>query len=149
LALQPLIKNLLASWAINVSPDNFLYVTHRAGELAKYSLSGVLIATIDLQLDDLYNKGQGGVSAIAFHPDFLQNPWIYVSYSYGSEKANGLKVIRVLLARSESTEDEKGSADVASFRSSVAQKDLIFEQVDLRDTAVHCGARLAFMGDGS
>jgi glucose/arabinose dehydrogenase len=141
LSLQPLITNLPSSWGLNVSPDNFLFVTHRSGTLAKYSLSGELLATIDLQLDDLYYKGQGGLSAIAFHPDFASTPWIYLSYSYGSDSGNGLKVIRVLLS-----DKESASANNAF---SVASKETIFEQADLRGTAAHYGARLAFMSDRS
>lgn len=154
LTLQTLISDLPASWAINVSPDNFLYVTHRAGVLAKYSLSGTLLATIDLQLNDLYHKGQGGLSAIAFHPDFARKPWIYLSYSYGSDSANGLKVIRVLLSKTElASEQVQGPASVnaAAINNSinVIQKETIYEQAHLRATPVHYGARLAFMADNS
>lgn len=135
--LRPLISDLPSSWAIEVSPDNFLYVSHRHGELAKYSMAGEKVASYDLALTDLYHKGQGGLSAIAFHPDFDQVPWIYLSYSYGSAKANGLKVIRVLLTNSKET------------GATVLQKETIYEQSELRNTAVHYGARLAFMADAS
>jgi len=137
LVLKPLISDLPASWAIKTSPDNFLYVSHRRGELSKYSLSGEKIASYDLQLKDLYWKGQGGLSAIAFHPDFHTTPWIYVSYSFGNDKANGLKVIRILL---QEANDQT---------SNILKKETIYKQNDLRDTAVHYGARLAFMADGT
>jgi glucose/arabinose dehydrogenase len=137
ISLSPLITDLPSSWALEVSPDNFLYVSHRHGELAKYSLSGEKVANYELSLTDLYHKGQGGLSAIAFHPNFDKVPWIYLSYSYGSDKANGLKVIRVLLQNSR----EQGAQ--------VLQKETIYEQSDMRDTAVHYGARLAFMADNS
>jgi glucose/arabinose dehydrogenase len=135
--LSPLIADLPSSWALEVSPDNFLYVSHRHGELAKYSLSGEKVANYDLSLTDLYHKGQGGLSAIAFHPSFDKVPWIYLSYSFGNDNANGLKVIRVLLQSS----PEQGAK--------VLQQETIYEQSDLRDTAVHYGARLAFMADNS
>lgn len=137
LVLRPFIPNLPASWAIEVSPDNFIYVSHRHGELGKYSMTGEKVANYDLALADLYHKGQGGLSAIAFHPNFDRVPWIYLSYSFGKDKANGLKVIRVLLDSS-----IKNSARVL-------QKETIYEQSDLRNTAVHYGARLAFMADNS
>ena len=135
--LRPFISDLASSWAIEVSPDNYLYVSHRHGELAKYSMTGEKVASYDLALTDLYHKGQGGLSAIAFHPNFDQEPWVYLSYSYGSAKANGLKVIRVLLKNSK----EAGATAL--------QKETIYEQSDLRNTAVHYGARLAFMADAS
>lgn len=137
LVLHPLISDLPSSWAIKVSPDNFLYVSHRHGELVKYSMSGEKVASYDLALEDLYHKGQGGLSAISFHPDFKRLPWIYLSYSFGNDKANGLKVIRILL-------EDSNQPSVNGMR-----KETIYEQSDLRDTAVHYGARLAFMADGS
>jgi glucose/arabinose dehydrogenase len=135
LSLHPVITDLPASWAISVSPDNLLYVSHRRGDLAIYTLAGELLTRFDLQLDDLYYEGQGGLSALAFHPDFTQTPWLYLSYSYGQKNVNGLKVIRVLLENNEKAVRK------------VLRKDTIFEQADLRNTAVHYGARLAFMQD--
>jgi len=137
LTLNPVISDLPPSWAITISPDNFLYVSHRGGELAKYSLRGEKVASYHPELADLYYEGQGGLSAIAFHPDFVRTPWIYLSYSYGNNNANGLKVIRILLSDNE---------DPAN---SILRQETIYEQSDLRDTAVHYGARLAFMADGS
>lgn len=137
LTLSPLISDLPPSWAIKVSPDNFIYVTHRRGELVKYSMLGEQVASYDLLLKDLYQKGQGGLSAIAFHPDFSRTPWIYLSYSFGSDNANGLKVVRILLD------------DSSEQTNKILRKETIYEQSDLRDTAVHYGARLAFMADGS
>jgi glucose/arabinose dehydrogenase len=135
LSLKAIVSQLPPSWALKVSPDNFLYTTHRDGSLAKYTLSGDLISKVDLQLEDLFNQGQGGLSAIAFHPDFEDQGWIYLSYSYGKDTANGLKVIRIMVK----------TVNNSSFE--VTQKETIFEQLKLRDTAVHYGARLAFMED--
>jgi len=151
LSLSPIITDLSASWAINVGPDNLLYVTHRSGQLSTYSLSGELLTKIDLQLNDLYYAGQGGLSAIAFHPNFDRQPWIYLSYSYGSKTANGLKVIRVLLKNSkpESEQLANPSTPRALNVDGVAVSETIFEQADLRSTAAHYGARLAFMADSS
>lgn len=146
LTLKALVTNLPSSWTLNISPDNFLFVTHKAGELAKYSLSGDLLAKVDLLLNGLYYKGQGGLSAIAFHPDYASTPWIYLSYSSGSDSANGLKVVRVLLG---STPLASGELATINNKLSVYRKETIFESLDLRGTAVHYGARLAFMADNS
>lgn len=137
LSLQPVVSDLPASWAIKVSPEKFLYVTHRDGTIAQYSFTGQLLGKVDLALDDLYVAGQGGLSAIAFHPNFADTPWVYLSYSFGNAKANGLKVIRIMLNYSQ----ENGLQ--------VVQKETVYEQLDLRSTAVHYGARLAFMLDAS
>ena len=162
LTLRPFISDLPPSWAINVSPDNFLYVTHRNGILAKYALAhiaensakftaGKLITSINLQLEDLHNEGQGGLSAIAFHPDYVNTPWIYLSYSYGNDNANGLKVIRVRL--SEGADKQSALAITSTIdtprHSKVTHLEVVFEQSHLRDTSAHYGARLGFMSDNT
>ncbi len=137
LSILPIITDLPPSWAIKVSPNKDLFVTHRHGVLGQYSQQGKFIANYDLALDDLYYEGQGGLSALAFHPDYENQPWLYLSYSYGTDNANGLKVIRVKLG------------EVADLKGKIKLQETIFEQKDLRDTAVHYGARLAFMQDNT
>ena len=138
LTIVPRIDNLPKSWAIGVSPSNQLFITERAGKLHQYTidekqvLAGfTLVSTIDLGLTDLYNKGQGGLLAIAFDPNYAQKPWIYLSYSFGDDDANGLKVIRVKI---------KNKVVVAN--------EVVFTQSDLRNTPVHYAGRIAFAGDG-
>lgn len=137
LSLHPFVKDLPPSWAIKVSPDNYLYVTKRSGQLAKYNMQAKLVGEVDLQLPDLFYKGQGGLMALAFHPDYDNQPWVYLSYSFGTSDRNGLKVIRILL-------EEPAKTGLA-----IVKKESIFEQTDLRNTPVHYGARLAFMADKS
>lgn len=142
LYLKSIANDLPASWAIEVSPNQELFVSYRKGTLARYSLDGTLKQTYDLKLDDLFYKGQGGLMAIAFHPNFDQQPWVYVSYSYGDDNANGLKVIRLKLRHTLESSNEPNQNDFID-------KQVIFEQSTLRNTAVHYGARLAFMSDNS
>ncbi len=129
--LNPIVPDLPASWAAAVSPKNNIFVTHRIGEVSKLDINGKLLAKYDLALSDLYYKGQGGLMAVAFHPNYTSNNWVYFSYSFGSDNANGLKVIRANLQPNGTVEN----------------KEVIFTQSSLRDTAVHYGARLAFLPD--
>lgn len=136
LALDTLIEKLPNSWALEYSPRHSLFVTHRDGTMSEYSIDGNLLYQYDLKLSDLYVAGQGGLMDIEFHPNFESNGWIYFSYSFGEEKNNGLKVIR---AKFEIIQDNPVLID---------QED-IFVQTDLRDTAAHYGARLAFLPDNT
>ncbi len=135
--LSVLVSGLPASWGLSAAPDKTLFVTHRAGSLSRYSRDGDLLATYELGLDDLHFEGQGGLSGIAFHPQYKQSPWIYLSYAYGNSKANGLKVIRILLSHP------------SKLDASILETQIIFKQRDVRDTSVHYGARLAFMLDNT
>lgn len=132
LTLVPLIENMPASWAVAVSPNERIFITQRKGVLYSTDINGKNAISYDLQLHDLYYHGQGGLLAIAFAPNFALEPWIYLSYSYGTANANGLKVIRIMLNAQR-----------------VLKQETVFEQQDLRDTAAHYAGRLAFLGDGS
>ena len=77
-------------------------------------------------------KGQGGLSDIKLHPDYLINKRIYLSFSYGSKSNNTLRVI---------------SAELKDYE--LIDKKVIFEASPYRKTANHYGARLLFLEDNS
>jgi glucose/arabinose dehydrogenase len=145
LNIVPIAENLPKSWAIAVSPHNRLFMTERSGVLHEYAIDESnnqaalnLVYSYELNLEDLYNEGQGGLMAIAFKPSKSPSPkakhennWVYLSYSFGNDDANGLKVIRVKLKDGKVTNNE-----------------LLFTQKNLRDTPAHYGARIAFTQTG-
>ena len=133
--LEPFIEGLPQSWGLAVSPKNELFITHRNGGLSKVtfseSIQGEATVTstvnIDFKPEDLLTGGQGGLLDIILHPDYLENDWIYVSYSAGSADKNGLKIVRFTL-------NENGVEGLQT----------IFELANHKDTPVHYGARMAF-----
>ena len=137
LSLSLLNDQVPKSYAMTVSPSQELWLTHRTGSVGQYDSAGNLQHTYQLNLSDLYYAGQGGLLDLAFHPNFDQNDWLYLSYSFGDASLNGLKIVRVKLSKGEN----KTGKSVAL--------ETIFEQQSLRDTAAHYGARMAFMPDGS
>lgn len=137
LSLKVLNSQLPKSYAITASPAQELWLTHREGTIGQYDAEGNLLHTYQLNLEDLYYAGQGGLLDLAFHPNYDQNKWVYLSYSYGDALLNGLKIVRVSLA---------GGANKTG---TVKVLETIFEQQNLRDTAAHYGARMAFMPDGT
>nr|WP_168711064.1 PQQ-dependent sugar dehydrogenase [Ningiella ruwaisensis] len=154
--LQAVMKDLPQSWGLAYSPDNQLFITHRLGNfsilsLEQEDLQQVLMADISSQdeasalqtvnspvisvrflPDDLLVGGQGGLLDLSFHPDYLNNGWIYLSYSAGTEQSNALKVVRFKLVDNE-----------------VAQLEPVFEVANKKDTPVHYGGRLAFDSEHS
>ena len=142
--VEKIHQSLPNSWSLNFSPDNRMFITERNGALLVEQADNTFMR-YTFPINDLYRKGQGGFMDIAFHPQFstaksdkadnrtgkgeLKNQWIYMSYSFGSDDANGLKIIRFQLPK------------VGTL---VSQVELIFEQESLRDTPVHYGGRLLF-----
>lgn len=131
LSLEPIIEGLPSSWALAVSPNNHLFITHRAGGLSRINDQGQ-VDKIDFVPDDLLYAGQGGLLDLAFHPDYANTGWLYLSYSAGTEDDNALKVVRFKL-------NEKA----------IVQLETIYQVHDSKDTPVHYGGRLAFTDDGA
>ncbi len=89
--MRQLACGLAQPWEIKWGPDGFLWVT----EANNYQISRINVATGNVQmLLDLSSKKnfpnfneadewpQGGLQGFAFHPDFADNPYFYVSYVY-------------------------------------------------------------------
>lgn len=121
------------SWSISTSPDNRIFVTHRAGGFSVLDEQW-RVQTFEFAPQDLYYKGQGGLLDIEFHPQYSENGWVYLSYSSGSDDENVLKVVRFKLNENDSTVDNL---------------EIVLVLNEPRDTPVHYGGRLAFMSDGS
>ena len=128
-----LIEGLPKSWSINVSPNNDIFVTDRSGSIIviddqrqkqRYTTS----------IADLFADGQGGFLDIKFHPDYLTNNWIYLSYSAGNSDSNSLKIVRFILP-------EKGNE--------ISQIEHVFTVLSDKNTPVHYGGRMAFLPDNS
>jgi glucose/arabinose dehydrogenase len=131
LSLKPVIEGLPPSWALAVSPNNQLFITHRAGGFSYVNAQGQA-DKINFVPDDLLYAGQGGLLDLAFHPDYANNGWLYLSYSAGTQDDNALKVVRFKL-------DEKA----------IVQLETIYKVHNSKDTPVHYGGRLAFTDDGA
>ena len=83
---------------------------------------------------DLFTGGQGGFLDITFHPDYLTNDWIYLSYSAGNSNSNRLKVVRFALP-------VEGNE--------ITQIEHVFTILSDKNTPVHYGGRLAFLPDNT
>lgn len=66
-------------WAVVRGPDNTLYLTEKAGKIFIYR-DGKRVASLTGIPRELDEKGQGGLMDMAFHPQFKQNRFVYLSY---------------------------------------------------------------------
>ncbi len=128
-----LIEGLPKSWSITVSPKNDLFLTDHSG--------GIILLDENWQkqrystsIIDLFTDGQGGFLDITFHPDYLTNDWIYLSYSAGNSDSNRLKVVRFALP-------VEGNE--------ITQIEHVFTVLSNKNTPVHYGGRLAFLPDNT
>ncbi|TKC06767.1 PQQ-dependent sugar dehydrogenase [Pedobacter polaris] len=85
------VSNLSNPWEIIYGPDNFIWVTEKAGKISRINPENGQ-TTLLLTIGDVRVNGEGGLLGMVLHPDFGNSPFVYVVYDYGtSYKA---KVVR-------------------------------------------------------
>ncbi len=118
-------------WAVVELPDGDFLITEKSGAL-RWVDDGTLQADAVQGVPEVLYSGQGGLMDIVLHPDHAENGWLYLTYSFGSQRDNTL-----ILARARF---EAGA---------LIDLEEIFAAAPNRPTDVHYGARLAFLPDNS
>lgn len=128
--IETIASGLDHPWSIAFLPDGRQLVTTRGGKLlvvAKGLLPGALSG-----VPKVYVDGQGGLFDVVLHPRFASNGILYLSYAAGTPKANFTRIMRARL---------EGNA--------LVEQKVIFEVAPAKNTPVHYGGRMAFLGDGT
>jgi glucose/arabinose dehydrogenase len=69
-------------WEILWGPDNFIWMTEKAGKISRVNpQSGQIIPVFTIT--EVLNNGEGGLLGMVLHPDFSNSPYVYVVYNYG------------------------------------------------------------------
>jgi glucose/arabinose dehydrogenase len=74
------VTGLDSPWAVVASPAGEIWITEIGGDIKVYNSSFVHQRTLS-GVPGLRAVGQGGLLDLAFHPQFLQNGWIYLAYT--------------------------------------------------------------------
>ena len=81
LTVSTLITNLDVPWEILWGPDNYIWMTERGGLISRINPdTGEKIALYDIP--DCYEQQESGLLGMVLHPDFANNPYVYVVYNY-------------------------------------------------------------------
>lgn len=92
-AVKVIATNLQVPWAIAFLPTGDMLVTERSGTLKQVSKEGMF--TISIKVDDVLPVGEGGLLGVALHPEFAQNNYVYLYYTYSSQDDQTLnRVVR-------------------------------------------------------
>jgi len=87
-------KKLDIPWALDFLPDGSIIFTERTGRIRLIDTREGLLPDPLLTIDEVAHIGEGGLLGITVHPDFAQNPFIYVYYTYRSGNNLANKVVR-------------------------------------------------------
>ncbi len=127
--IETISDQLTKPWGVAVLPSGAYFVTEIGGT-AKRIQDGTAQAITGLPPDILVN-GQGGLMGVVLAPDFIKTRDIFLTYAYGTEKANGTAVYRARL------KGDKLEAGRVIFRSTK------------KAAGSHFGGRMVFLPDGT
>ena len=94
--VQKLYTDFSNPWGMAWLPDGRLLVTERAGEILVFrndKFTGQKLEGVPA----VFNQGQGGLLDIKLHPNYVQNKWIYISYSKPVEGGATTAIMRFKL----------------------------------------------------
>ena len=129
--VETLADGLEHPWALVWLDENRILISERAGRLRVFE-DGSLRPDPVADVPASFVAAQGGLQDLVLHPDHAENGWIYLSLAHGDASANATRVVRGRL-------DDNRWVD----------NEIIFTAAPSKATAVHYGARMVFMNDGS
>jgi len=131
--VQTYIDGFDIPWGMAFMPDKRMLVTDRIGDIWIVAKDGTDKMKVIGEVPSVRSKGQGGMLDVEVHPDFINNSFIYLTYSDISDNKFHTSLIRAKLVNNKLVDSE-----------------VIFkpkEQFFTRKTH-HYGSRIVFDDDG-
>lgn len=91
--IEVFATNLVIPWELVFLPDGRIFVTERPGRVRVIE-NGELRPEPVAVISDVAHSGEGGLLGMALDPDFANNHWVYLYYTYASGGALQNKVVR-------------------------------------------------------
>ena len=132
--VETVAEGLESPWSITPLPgESQLLVTERVGRVVLVDREQGTVTAVD-GTPEVYASGQGGMLDSALHPEFPDEPWVYLTYSAANDSGES------------ATHLGRGRLDVAGARFET------FEQLHVAepfvDSDAHFGSRVVFGPDG-
>ena len=133
---RTIAEGLDTPWSVAFLPDERMLIAERPGRL-RIVENGRLLPQAVAGTPRVRNRGQGGLMAVAPHPGYATNGWIYLAFSdiatNDNKEAGMTAVVRGRIKNNQWTDEE------TIFRA---------PQTNYLPTTVHYGCRLVFDGQG-
>ncbi|HBH49108.1 MAG TPA: hypothetical protein DDX98_10730 [Bacteroidales bacterium] len=129
---ETVVSDLEIPWGLEFLPNGDLLIAERGGRLLRF--------TSDKKLEEISGLpkikvgGQGGLMDLQLHPDYENNGWLYISYSYfgdNNKNAGNTAIIRCRL-------DKNKLVDIEH----------LYKGVPVSTTQHHYGSRIEFDNEG-
>ncbi len=131
--VQTYIDGFDIPWGMAFMPDKRMLVTDRIGDIWIVAKDGTDKVKVIGEVPIVRSKGQGGMLDVEIHPDFINNSFIYLTYSDISDNKFHTSLIRAKLINNQLVDSE------VIFRPK--------EQFFTKKT-IHYGSRIVFDDNG-
>jgi len=92
-----IVTNLDTPWEIQWGPDDHIWFTERFGRISRiHPETGELTELITIA--EVYEQGESGLLGMVLHPDFTQQPFVFVVYTYLESSSIKERLVRYTYA---------------------------------------------------
>lgn len=106
-AVKVIAENLDVPWAIAFLPEGNLLVTERSGKVLLVDKNGEQSPKLIAEIPEVKEIGEGGLLGITLHPDFLENNYVYLYYTYSELGMNTLNRVVRMVYRNDKLADQE------------------------------------------
>lgn len=92
-AIEVIAQNLEIPWGMAFLPDKSMLFTERPGRVRIIDKEGNLLSSPVATINDVKHIGEGGLLGIAIHPDFANNKFVYLYYTYSNSGDNTINKV--------------------------------------------------------
>ncbi len=87
LVTREVVSDLRTVWEVLWGPDNHIWITERYGRISRINPETGENFHL-LTIEEVFEDGERGLMGMDLHPDFENNPYVYVVYNHGSGSTN-------------------------------------------------------------
>lgn len=92
-SVRTVASQLNYPWEIIWGPDDHIWMTERGGRISRIEPRTGNVQVL-LTISEVVSRGEGGLLGMALHPEFGQQPYVYVVYNYEQNGHYLEKVVR-------------------------------------------------------
>lgn len=104
--INSIAVDLFVPWALDLSPNGDIYYTERNGNVRKIQNGMPLDEPLITLPPPFSSQGEGGLMGIALDPDFSQNHYLYIMYTYTENNQIFNRVARLVEQNNKTTFDQ-------------------------------------------
>ncbi len=128
---ETVVGDLDIAWGMVFLPDGSMLIAEQEGKLIHFKDNQ---KTLIKNIPEVFYKNQGGLMDLELHPDYINNGWIYMSYSGNTEKDD--KGANTVIVRVKLNEGQ------------LVDQEILYKATPNTNKAHHFGSRLEFDRDG-